>query len=250
MSSKLKLGLSLYLLGFIGVLSMLTVTIPMDSLPKEVVDKISPDTLKYLLLINPSILLLIGVVLGTSLHEKVGLSVPILSGLLQGSSSRVDGASRIKSGVVLGIISGLLTSATGFLFSSYIPQEFTEISEKVKLTVFARLAYGGITEELMIRYGFMTLIVWIVYKISGRLSNLTYITGIAISTILFAVGHFPVVFSAVADPSLVLFLYVFIGNSIAGVIFGWLYWKKGLEAAIVGHMFTHIVMLLAERLSS
>ncbi|MEJ6980003.1 hypothetical protein WG906_06050 [Pedobacter sp. P351] len=44
--------------------TMLTVTIPLESLPKELLDKISPQTLKYLVLINPTILLLIAVVVG------------------------------------------------------------------------------------------------------------------------------------------------------------------------------------------
>lgn len=247
MNQKLKLGLLLYLLGLIGVLSMLTVTIPMDSFPKEVLDRISPDTLKYLLLINPAVLLLLSVLGGTLLYDKMGFSVPLLTGILDSNWSKVDAGSRIKSGILFGILTGFLTSGTGLLFQSYIPKEFTEISERIELTAFARLAYGGITEELMIRYGFMTFIVWLVSKIFGKLNNQTYIIGIAVSTILFAIGHFPVVFSAVPDPSFILFLYVFIGNSIAGVFFGWLYWKKGLEAAIVGHMFTHIVMMAFEQ---
>jgi uncharacterized membrane protein YjjP (DUF1212 family) len=31
-------------------------------------------------------------------------------------------------------------------------------------------------------------------------------------------------------------------NGLAGVAFGYLYWKHGLEAAIAGHMSAHVVM--------
>jgi hypothetical protein len=31
-------------------------------------------------------------------------------------------------------------------------------------------------------------------------------------------------------------------NGIAGIIFGYLYWKHGLEAAMIGHMSAHLVM--------
>ena len=48
-----KLGMALFILGLFGVLTMLTVTMPLNSLPKEVLEKISPETLKYLVLINP-----------------------------------------------------------------------------------------------------------------------------------------------------------------------------------------------------
>lgn len=53
MTVKLKLGIALFILGLFGVLTMLTVTMTLNSLPKEVLEKISPETLKYLVLINP-----------------------------------------------------------------------------------------------------------------------------------------------------------------------------------------------------
>jgi membrane protease YdiL (CAAX protease family) len=31
-------------------------------------------------------------------------------------------------------------------------------------------------------------------------------------------------------------------NGIAGVAFGWLYWKMGLESAMLSHFFTDVVL--------
>ena len=31
-------------------------------------------------------------------------------------------------------------------------------------------------------------------------------------------------------------------NLVAGMVLGWLYWKKGLESAIIAHMIAHIVV--------
>ena len=70
--------------------------------------------------------------------------------------------------------------------------------------------------------------------------------GIVFSAVLFAVGHFPVVYQAVGTPSPGLLTYILIGNSIGGIIFGRLYWKKGLESAVIAHIFAHVVMVLAE----
>jgi len=42
-----------------------------------------------------------------------------------------------------------------------------------------------------------------------------------------------------------LILYVIGGNFIFGSIAGYLYWKKGLEAAMIAHMLAHVVMLTA-----
>lgn len=60
----------------------------------------------------------------------------------------------------------------------------------------------------------------------------------------FALGHFPIVYQAISQPSIVLISYVVIGNTVGGLIFGYLYWKKGLESACIAHIFTHIVLVL------
>jgi len=75
-----------------------------------------------------------------------------------------------------------------------------------------------------------------------------YWIGILISSVIFALGHFPIAFQAVSNPSGLLLNYILHGNSIGRVIFGWLYWKKGLETAFIAHIFTHIIMILGEPL--
>jgi hypothetical protein len=248
MSKKLKLGLTLFALGLLGVLSMLTVTIPLGDLPKEVLEKISPETLKYLVLINPTILLLISVVVGTSLYDVVGFSVPAISSILKIEAPRTKFIEQIKSGILLGLLSGVLITLLGIIFKSSLPQEFIELGNKLKITTIARFLYGGITEEILMRFGFMTLMVWMVFKLTKNLGNSTYWIGIILASILFALGHFPVVFNTVQNPTLTLLTYILLGNSIAGLFFGWLYWKKGLEAAFIGHIFAHVAMIIGERL--
>lgn len=247
MSNKLKLGLTLFFLGLLGILTMLTVTIPFDTFPQEVLDKISPEVLRYLVLINPVILLIIAVVVGTLLYDKVGLSVPTISSMLKIEEPKIRFMDQVKFGVLLGLLAGISATVLSLAFKPYIPQEFIEVGNKVKITTIARFGYGGLTEELLLRFGFMTLVVWIIFKITKHLNNSTYWTGIVLASILFAVGHFPVVFNAVQDPSMLLLTFVLIGNSIAGLFFGWLYWKKGLEAAFIGHIFAHVAMIIAEQ---
>jgi len=248
MSKKLKLGTTLFILGFIGVLTLLTITIPLDTLPQEILEQISPESLKYLVLINPTILLAIAVIVGTRLHDHVGLSVPTISSILKIQEPRIQFTEQIKYGIPLGIFTGILTILIGFTFQSAIPQEFVDLGSKITLTTIAKICYGGLTEEILMRFGFMTAVVWMVFKITKTLTNKTYWIGIALASILFSLGHFPIVFSAVQNPSSILLTYILIGNSIAGLFFGWLYWRKGLEAAFIGHIFAHIAMMIGEPL--
>ena len=152
------------------------------------------------------------------------------------------------NGILMGLVTGVLTTIFGLIFKSSIPQEFIEIGNKIKITIIARFAYGGLTEELLMRFGFMTLVVWLIFKITKSLNNATYWIGIVLASILFAVGHFPVVFNTIPNPTIALLTYVLIGNSIAGLFFGWLYWKKGLESAFVAHICAHVAMLIGENI--
>jgi hypothetical protein len=246
MNQKFKLGFALFLLGTIGVLSMLTVNIPLDSLPKAATERFTSEELKLILLINPMFLTIIGILIGTALHEKVNLKVPTIKSILKIETPTISFKEQLKSGIIYGIISGIIITLIAAFFQSYLPPELIALSSKINITPAARLLYGGITEELLMRYGFMTLVVWIVFKISKSLSNSTYIIGILLSSLLFAVGHLPVVFATTSNNSFMLVAYILIGNSAAGILFGYQFWKKGLEAAMIAHMFAHVTMMLGE----
>ncbi len=246
-SHKSKLGIILFLLGLIGVLSILTMEIPIpEEAKKLLLEQFTPEQIKWITLINPSILLLIAVLIGTLLYNKVKLQVPIIEGFLQ--QKEANAIDLLKSGVIGGLIAGGLISLGTLISMPFLPQEFIELGEQVKPSLAARFLYGGLTEEILMRFGLMTLVVWIVFKITKSLNDKVYWGGILIAALIFALGHFPIAYNAVGNPSAVLLGYILVGNSIGGIVFGWLYWKKGLESAFVAHIFTHVVMLLAEPL--
>ena len=57
------------------------------------------------------------------------------------------------------------------------------------------------------------------------------------SSVVFGLGHLPIVFVLVPDARVALVLYVIVGNFFFGFIAGYIYWKKGLESAIIARMF-------------
>jgi hypothetical protein len=236
-------GLILVLLGLIGVASILTMDIP---LPPEVAalleEQFTARQINLLILINPAILVVVAVVVGTLLSPKVHLEVPIIENAV-GIRDRIDISGIVIWGVLGGVLTGSILSLMNALWSSRFPAEFMVLNEGLQPSLAARFLYGGLTEEILMRYGLMTLIVWICSKIFKSTGSGVYWAGIFITAIIFAIGHFPVVFQTVGAPSPGLLTYVVIGNSIGGLVFGWLYWKKGLESAFIAHIFAHVVMV-------
>jgi len=237
---KKKLGLILFALGFLGVLTLLTADFPM---PDEFAD-LPPAVVKLIMLINPTFMLAIAVLVGTLLHDKVNLTVPVITSLLKRESAQAIFVQQLKFGISLGLLVGIVVVLIAWVFNAIIPHELEALDSGLEITLLARFGYGGITEELLLRFGAMTFIVWIASKFAKKLNSPVYWIGIAVSAVLFAVAHFPVVFATIPAPSFTLLTYILIGNSVGGLVFGWLYWKKGLEAACIAHIFAHVAMVL------
>jgi hypothetical protein len=240
---RLFTGIILFLLGMIGVFSLLSmeVTLP-EEVEKIVADQFTTRQLKWLSLINPAVLLIITTVVGTLLHERVNLDVPLIKGALR-KEKRENIRRIVLFGIAGGIIAGIFILIVGAAYEPLLPDEFLELGENIHTSLAVRFLYGGITEEIMMRFGLMTLFVWLLSKIFKSMNAKIYWAGILLAALLFAVGHFPVVFQAVGTPSALLLSYIILGNSIGGIIFGWLYWKRGLESAFIAHIFTHVTMV-------
>ncbi|MEJ8590394.1 CPBP family intramembrane metalloprotease [Riemerella anatipestifer] len=247
---NIELGLILLCLGMIGVFSILTMEIPLPPEAEVILRKsFSPLQIKILALVNPTIMLIVAVVLGTILHQKVNLKVPIIEHIVEIKSHQLPNLQNIlKYGILGGILSGVLLSLTGIIFKPMLPKEFIVLGETLQPTLTARFLYGGLTEEILMRFGVMTFVTWIASKILNGTQPIVYWIGIIIASVIFAIGHFPITYQAVENPSFGLLSYVFIGNSVGGIIFGWLYWKKGLESAFIAHICTHIIMIIVERM--
>lgn len=107
------------------------------------------------------------------------------------------------------------------------------------------LLYGGITEELLMRWGLMSLAVWLgarvpVLRTGDGLPKAGLVWfAIAIVAIVFGVAHLPALAAAVPLTPLMVARTIAL-NALGGLVFGWLYWRRSLEAAMVSHASAHV----------
>jgi Type II CAAX prenyl endopeptidase Rce1-like len=250
-----RLFVILWLAGLTGVLSFLLIDLDalIAILPAPAGTEIPTITpaLKLLSLVQPGVILSVAVLVGIVLASKVGLSSPVAEAAAGGDNL----ASAFKPQVIPGTIGGLaggvaivLIAAVSKPFLS--PEVAARIGEFGKfLPLPTRLLYGGITEELLLRWGLMTLLVWAAWRLfqkrQGRPKPVYFVSAILISSLVFGLGHLPVAFMLFPEATLALTLFVIVGNSAFGLIAGYLYWKKGLESAMLAHMLAHVVMFTA-----
>lgn len=110
--------------------------------------------------------------------------------------------------------------------------------------VIVRMVYGGVIEEILVRWCLLALLAWILMKIEVR-RPLAIGIAILVSALLFGALHLPATFHAFGDPPIVMIGRVVILNALVGVAFGVVFARNSLEAAMACHAATHLGLLLS-----
>ena len=242
---------SLTLLGAFGGITVLPYQMSMMSSglsPVKDQAGFSSGVIITLMVIQVTVMTLIASWVGLTLAAKVGLDLPIWRSWL--NEGRFIGFS--KRWLVISFLGGLvgtllITLLEIHLFQPFLPELSVVPSVslwKSALTMF----YGGIVEEVLVRLCLMTLLVWVFSRFLRNRTHIpAYLYGIAIvvAALLFGLGHLPATQMLFGELTSVLIVRALIGNGLLGIFFGYLYWKKGLEYAIISHMasdfFLHVV---------
>ncbi len=209
----------------------------------------SPLIVKLISIIQPAILLSVAILVGNALAPKVGLSAPVAEAVARGGTVRSALKPQIIPGVVGGLVGGVAVISTWLLVKPFLPPVFVTRAEELNkfIPLLTRLLYGGITEELLLRWGVMTFLVWVPWRLLQRGQGIPraiyVVSAIVVSSVVFGLGHLPVASALGVDFTVPIVAYIIIANSTFGLIAGYLYWKKGLEAAMIAHMMAHVVIV-------
>jgi hypothetical protein len=241
-----KQSLILWIIGVIGVLSLLITPFPISIFPTEVQQKINPETFKYLLLINPLMMVTLAVLMGHFITAKVGLHSFILENFVQGKAINKDAIKNlIMYAIPCGLAAGIFLVLYTYFLNPYLPKELAELEKIYQPNFLIRFLYGGVTEEILLRWGILSLIIWIFKLIFKNTKPLFWWLSIIISSILFGMGHLPITFMLIKNVTPFLIFFIVSSNAIFGILAGWLFWKKGLEYSILAHISAHCVLILA-----
>jgi membrane protease YdiL (CAAX protease family) len=232
--------LVLWLAGLVGAAAVLPYAF---TLQHDILAKVGQPlpVLVFASLAQTVVLLAIALFFGLKLAKRVGLSV-----LEVGLPAKEKLREFLTLTVGAGVITAVLITVGDKIFGQYLP-ELAAVNGSVALwkTLLASL-YGGVVEEILMRLFCMSLFAWLfakVFRVVEPTKNaLVMWTAIVISTVLFGLGHLPVTAALTVITPLVVARAIVL-NGIGGLAFGWLYWKKGLEHAIVAHFSADIVLL-------
>ncbi len=192
-------------------------------------------------------MVLLGVLslLGLRMGHRAGLGAPLLQHWINRQPLEKSALKPLNS-ALLGALAAVLVIGVSLAIDPLLPpmrHPPTDIGgAQAAFNGLLASFYGGIAEELQLRLFLMTLLVWIVAKLKrAQPRDAVYWSAIVAAALIFGVGHLPAASHVWGLDAMVVTRTVLL-NALAGVAFGWLYWKRGLEMAIVGHFAADIVL--------
>lgn len=205
-------------------------------------------------LLQPTLALFVSAAVGALLAHRFGL----VSVIAEGNGWNAFRASLLVS-FGMGILAGgAVLAMDRLLFIDLIPELFTrdrKMSNSPVESLLIGVFFGGITEEVVMRWGLMSLFIFLLSLLrrwigGGRNTAVgpppapIYWSSICLAALVFALAHLPSAATIVPLTEIVT-ARVLLLNAAAGVVFGWLFWRYTLESAMVAHAALHVVFFAA-----
>ena len=247
MSLNKKIFLVIWSAGTLSVLAVLPYAFALEADLLQNVP-VSLPVLALLSWLQSALLLAIAASLGLLFARKVGFKFPILERLLSRSGDPIAWKDFLRLPITLGFLTAAAIAVGNWLFIA----AGVVLNEKLISAIpvwkrFLASFYGGIGEETLMRLFLVSLFVWIFSKITRSREPLSRSglvwSAIVIVSILFGLGHLPAT-AAVGQLTPLVIARALVLNGIAGLVLGWLFWKKGFEAAVVAHFTADLMILI------
>jgi hypothetical protein len=191
---------------------------------------------------------------GLFFASRVGLSTPILDSATRGESASDKLRAILPISILAGVVASLLIVGLEItVFQPALLRELGDSANDLSLQTappaawkgFLASFYGGIVEEVLLRLFAMSLLVWLGSFISktseGKPTSVVCWTANILAAVLFGLGHLPATATLIPLTPLVITRAIVL-NGLGGVAFGYLFWKRGLESAMIAHFSTDIVL--------
>jgi membrane protease YdiL (CAAX protease family) len=196
------------------------------------------------------VILVFAIAVGLRLARCVGFQLPIIMAWASGQRP-VAPRPIVVDALVLSVAVGMLNAVIeAVVFRPHLPPDLRQSPvDNIPLwkPLVAGIFYGGIVEELFFRLFLFSLLAWLLGFVlraaDRRPSAAAFWTANLVVALLFASGHLPAT-SALAPLTPMLVTRALMLNGVAGVTCGYLFWRRGLEAAMLAHMTFHLVMQL------
>lgn len=178
--------------------------------------------------------------LGLYLGAPYGLDAPWLRAWVYRRPRDLARRPRWWLAALLGVLAALLVVGLSALGPKHA--EPAVQAWRGALAVF----YGGIVEEVLCRLLPVSALVWLLARCNRRVVRpWMFVLAIALAALLFGAGHLPAAHAAGLLGTPLLVARIVLLNAVVGAVTGGLFWKYGLEHAMLAHFCADLVLHVA-----
>ena len=183
--------------------------------------------------------------LGLYLGAPNGLDAPWLRAWVYRRPRDPRRRARWGLAIWLGVLAAALTAGLSLLGPTLSPGGTTTAAGWAWRGALASF-YGGIVEETQLRLLCVSLFVWLLAWTNRKVARpWMFMAAIVLAALLFGAGHLPALFAISSTPGPLLIGKIVLLNALSGVLFGALFWKYGLEHAMLAHFCGDMVLHVA-----
>ncbi|MFU8870183.1 lysostaphin resistance A-like protein [Natronococcus sp.] len=247
-------AIALFALGMVGVIALAVYSVPMlRALPE--LSTVSYPTLVVLASANSTLLLAVAVVLGAVTAPRLEFDSHVFAWAAGRSPNWGEVRDSLPLAAALGAALFVVVAVLDAAFAQFTqlpagdPSTDAEALRELFASVPMRLFYGGITEELLLRWGFMAPLAYVLWWGRNRVGDATEApsgtivwVAIVVSALAFGIGHLPALASTVGLTTPLIVRTILL-NALVGVVLGWLFWRRSLETAMIAHAAFHVALV-------
>ncbi|WP_455363649.1 CPBP family intramembrane glutamic endopeptidase [[Eubacterium] cellulosolvens] len=201
--------------------------------------------------------------IGLFLAARVGLGLPFVEGWLKKEPTWKPFRGVLVVSVVVGVVASLVILGLDiFVFGPPLAAELRRLGIVLPATIRPPAWQGllasfsaGVNEEVTFRLFGVTLLAWLGSLVSrdgeGRPRRSVLWVAIIVIAVAFGLAHLPATVAIGLPLDALVVTRAIALNGIGGIAFGWLYWRRGLESAMVAHfsadLVLHVLLVLALR---
>jgi len=169
---------------------------------------------------------------GVRFAPRAGLDAPWLRALAERRERPPAFGSMAIESAGVGSITAIAVAAVALMLRSSVPEALWRPPPGGFWLRASSAFYGGIVEETLVRWGLMTALIALGQRAGMREA---FWPANALAALVFGALHPPAVALLRIPLTGGVLVHVVLGNALAGVVFGWMFRRRGLEGAMVAH---------------
>ena len=184
--------------------------------------------------------------IGLLVAPKIGLGAPVIEAWLYKQAIPAASKMFVTATIAGAAVGAVMVGLARFVFPSIVPRLPGGSEAAIEWWKrFLACFYGAFNEEILMRLFVLSLLLWLFARVwrnpEGQPSRGAFWATNFVVAILFGLGHMPAAIHFM-PVNVMTVLYILSLNGTGSLLFGYLYWRRGLESAMVAHFSCDIVL--------